>query len=639
MTTMTESFIVHLLILTLLAEFRDVRAYPRSSDPRMPFTSGRSQMSETFLMKQQTSNVKDSPGRPITRVKTVTVTCHENYMEIAIKADLFDLGLPVDASELRLGADSQFIPACKVTASSSNQFIIAAELTDCGTQHWITDESLIYTNLLIFSPQPSPDGVIRLENAVVPIECHYSRRFDVTNKPIRPTWIPFSSTQSTVEDLQFSLKLMTSDWSSARASGVYFLGDTINMEASFRLDHHGNLRIFIESCVATVTPDINSVPRYTFIENHGCLMDGQLTGSKSRFLARIQNDRLQLQLDAFRFHQEKRPEIYITCILQAYPVMDEVNPVHKACSFIDGSWRSSDGDDWTCYSCQKRKDYAPSFRLEQEQSLPPHGSLTDQTSYTHRPSKFQPRIQDSSGSSLNVLQTSSEPFPPSWRSIIVPQEEESGSVGWEQEKTVGPLTIFPKKTEMGFLAPPRVKEGVPPSPSLSKGKRPIPHSSLWKSGATAGMDMEGDVTHPSSLEPTEQSNITASEPEPKQLEDEDDDEYEEEDEDDNSDEYAEEDEKAGEATKDMWDVEVLPENDLEKLFTTKSSSIDEDYVVTALDTSPSLLDEVEPTATDHPLKDTLVTNLWKAMDADKDEMDPTGVEESLVLKTRAELNT
>lgn len=28
--------------------------------------------------------------------------------------------------------------------------------------------------------------------------------------------------------------------------------------------------------------------------------------------------------------------MYITCTLQAYPVMDVVNPFHKACSFISG---------------------------------------------------------------------------------------------------------------------------------------------------------------------------------------------------------------------------------------------------------------------------------------------------------------
>jgi len=40
-------------------------------------------------------------------------------------------------------------------------------------------------------------------------------------------------------------------------------------------------------------------------------MDGPITGSKSRFLPRIQNDKLQLQLDAFKFHQEMRPEVHI----------------------------------------------------------------------------------------------------------------------------------------------------------------------------------------------------------------------------------------------------------------------------------------------------------------------------------------
>lgn len=61
-------------------------------------------------------------------------------------------------------------------------------------------------------------------------------------------------------------------------------------------------------------------------------------------------------------------------------------------------------------------------------------------------------------------------------------------IGWEQEKILGPLAIFPKKTKMGFLPPPRVKEGVPPLPSL-KDKTPMPHNSLWKNGVTAEMGL------------------------------------------------------------------------------------------------------------------------------------------------------
>lgn len=59
------------------------------------------------------------------------------------------------------------------------------------------------------------------------------------------------------------------DWQNERASSVYFLGDIINIEASVLQYHHTKLHVYFESCVATVTPDVNSVPRYTFIENHG----------------------------------------------------------------------------------------------------------------------------------------------------------------------------------------------------------------------------------------------------------------------------------------------------------------------------------------------------------------------------------
>lgn len=589
---MTESFLLHLFILTLIAKFSDVSASPRSSDPRIRYPSSRSQTSEHYKPSKQ---AKDSPWRPYTRVKTVAVFCHENIMEIKIKTDLFDVGLPVDPTELRLGIDTQLVPSCKVVAFSSNAYIIAADLTDCGTQHWITDESLIYTNLLIFSPQPSLDGVIRFEEAIVPIECYYSRKFDVNSNPIRPTWIPYSSTQSAVEDLQFSLKLMTSDWSSERASAVYFLGDIINMEASVLEKHHANLHVFFESCVATVTPDINSVPRYTFIENHGCFVDGQLTGSKSSFLPRIQNNKLQLQLDTFNFYKEKRPQIYITCTLQAYPVMDVVNLIHKACSFIDGSWSSADGGDWACYTC-KKQEFAPSFRATQTQFS--SSPKMDQTLSIQRLSKIQPRMQEGSRGSAKFMQTPIEAAP-SWRRLNIPQDE-SGLVGGEQ-KSLGPLAIFSKKTKMGFLTPPRVKEGVPPLPSF-KDQLPMPHGSLWKN------DFEENITHLTSMEQTVQPVITKSEADSQDLEDDGEEEGGDKDdygEDSNAaDKDGHEEEKdAGKDNKDMWKTKVLPEEDFEEIFTTPTPANEKPFEAHKLTTNSSLLDEVESADAYHALKD------------------------------------
>lgn len=139
-----------------------------------------------------------APAEGGERVNTVRVTCHPDSLEIIIKADMFGVGAPVRGDELRLGVEHNDF--CSATASSGDEYIIIVGLVDCGTKHWVTvksveietkciitptskhfyspqmtEDSLVYTNLLIYSPVASPDGLIRMDEAVVPIECHYER--------------------------------------------------------------------------------------------------------------------------------------------------------------------------------------------------------------------------------------------------------------------------------------------------------------------------------------------------------------------------------------------------------------------------------------------------------------------------------
>lgn len=125
-----------------------------------------------------------------------------------------------------------------------------------------------------------------------------------------------------------------------RPSYQYFLGDIINIEATVRQYFHVPLRVYVDRCVATLSPDMSSNPRYAFIESHGwgslmswlmlfcsvkiandqhknlfanlwcyftcssacrCLVDGIITGSDSKFMARTADYKLQFQLEAFRF--------------------------------------------------------------------------------------------------------------------------------------------------------------------------------------------------------------------------------------------------------------------------------------------------------------------------------------------------
>ncbi|KAJ3600212.1 hypothetical protein NHX12_031198 [Muraenolepis orangiensis] len=252
------------------------------------------------------------------RVQTVAVACHPDFMEITVNADLFDIGTPINPEELRLGVVHSH--ACSAVASSPEKYTIVAGLSDCGTKHWMTESSLVYTNLLIFSPTMSEDGLIRMDEAVIPIECHYERKYSLSSSSLQPTWIPFEATQSAVETLDFNFRIMTSDWLHERSSNVFYLSEPICIEASVRVANHMDLRVFMSSCVATLYPDRESTPRYDFIENEGCLVDSQLQGAHSQFLPRTQDNKLRLVIDAFRFYQEERGELYITCQLTATPM-------------------------------------------------------------------------------------------------------------------------------------------------------------------------------------------------------------------------------------------------------------------------------------------------------------------------------
>ncbi|CAK6952902.1 zona pellucida sperm-binding protein 3-like isoform X2 [Scomber scombrus] len=287
------------------------------------------------------------------KVKTFVVKCHEDSIEVVMKAYLFDPARPVEPTHLRIGPVSAAHSHCTARVSGHGKYIIRAALTDCGGRVMFTENAMLYNNILLYSPPPKlPGDNFQVEGAAIPVQCKYKRRYTVSSRALKSTWSPLISIHSTHLDLDFQLRLMTNDWSSERKSSVYFLGEIVHIEAS--VDHnHLPLRLYVDSCVATLTSDVNSYPRYPFIDHQGCFKDSQLNGSNSRFLPRIQDKLLQIQLESFLFHQDHRHTMYITCHLEAYPTSNNKDLEKKACSFMSGRWRSVDGEDDVCESCSK----------------------------------------------------------------------------------------------------------------------------------------------------------------------------------------------------------------------------------------------------------------------------------------------
>lgn len=47
------------------------------------------------------------------------------------------------------------------------------------------------------------------------------------------------------------------------------MGDMMKFEASVQQFYHAPLRVTVDSCVATVAPSVDTVPRYAFLGNSG----------------------------------------------------------------------------------------------------------------------------------------------------------------------------------------------------------------------------------------------------------------------------------------------------------------------------------------------------------------------------------
>ncbi|XP_072769826.1 zona pellucida sperm-binding protein 3-like isoform X2 [Nerophis lumbriciformis] len=292
---------------------------------------------------------------------TVAVDCRERDAHVEVKKDFFGIGQAVNPEDLTLGN-------CGAVGEDTNAqvLIYESELHNCGSELRMTDDSLIYQFKLFYSPsQLVGTPIVRTPKAVVIVECHYPRNHNVSSLPLDPHWVPYSAIKVSEEFLYFSLTLMTTDWMYERPRFEYFLGDMIFIEASVKQFYHVPLRVYVDSCVATLSPDINSNPRYGFIQD-GCLVDASITGSNSRFMQRTDENKLRFLLEAFRFlgtdgggggggkgkqgDIDYSNRIYITCYLRATSTSHSIDSEHRACSYIDG-WREASGVDTACSTC------------------------------------------------------------------------------------------------------------------------------------------------------------------------------------------------------------------------------------------------------------------------------------------------
>ncbi|XP_037669938.1 zona pellucida sperm-binding protein 3 [Choloepus didactylus] len=293
---------------------------------------------------------------PVSSAPPVLVQCLEAQLVVTVSKDLFGTGKLIRSADLTLGKES-----CRPLASNDTDDVIRFKvgLHECGNEVQMTDDALVYSTLLLHNPHPVGNlSILRTNYAEVPIECHYPRQGNVSSWPVLPTWVPFRTTVSSEEKLVFSLHLMEKDWSTQKRSPIFQLGETAHLQAEVHTGSHRPLRLFVDHCVATGTPDRDSSPHHSIVDFHGCLVDGLSDASSAFRSPRPRPDTLQFTVDVFHFANDTRNSrnmIYITCHLKVTPADQAPDPRNKACSFSksSNSWSPVEGTVDICGCCNK----------------------------------------------------------------------------------------------------------------------------------------------------------------------------------------------------------------------------------------------------------------------------------------------
>uniref|UniRef100_UPI00398F76C9 zona pellucida sperm-binding protein 3-like n=1 Tax=Pristiophorus japonicus TaxID=55135 RepID=UPI00398F76C9 len=284
--------------------------------------------------------------------QTLTALCGEQSLLVTASLDLLGTGHLIQAADLTLGP-----LGCPFTQldARTNTVLFHHQLSECGIAVVVTAHQLIYSTHLYYTPRPTRSVIVRSSSAIALIECRYPREIRVNRQAVWPPWVPSSSLQTGGTLVSYSLRRMNDDWGAERTSNVYHLGDSINVEASVITTDHVPLRLYVDSCVATLTPDKDSTPRYHLIDSNGCLMDSRAEDSSSSFVSpRVHQDKLQIKLDAFRF-VDVRSSIFISCRLTVAVAVGRPDPVNKACFFRKpaNEWVPVEGSSEICLCCDQ----------------------------------------------------------------------------------------------------------------------------------------------------------------------------------------------------------------------------------------------------------------------------------------------
>ncbi|XP_034044631.1 zona pellucida sperm-binding protein 3 [Thalassophryne amazonica] len=320
-----------------------------SQDPKLLFSPALGSRplppaAKEVLFRSVSSVSAGQPSMP----KLVEMMCHFDKMYVRIRTDVFSTRQAY--KYLKLGW-------CPVNRGNSQYYYFQYSLdANCGFKKQSHPDYFTVSSVLRYDPWVS-GPVVRELPFTIPLQCNFHRLFHSYKVGFHPKLQGGTVYKSLTPKTTFVLVPQDASGTEVTGPKVYTLGEAMCFVAklSDAASHNsGHQRLYINTCFMTASQSPESSPKYTVIDNEGCMTDGKVT-EKSKFLRSASMLVQEFCVAAFMFSSivsstTSSQQMYMHCEM----TLKEVTPSAsaKACNYDPvKKWQEVHGDDSVCTCC------------------------------------------------------------------------------------------------------------------------------------------------------------------------------------------------------------------------------------------------------------------------------------------------
>ncbi|XP_072240047.1 zona pellucida sperm-binding protein 3 [Leuresthes tenuis] len=274
------------------------------------------------------------------------IQCHFDRIYVRIRKEVFKS--QVAYKYLKLGT-------CPVTYGNKDHYFLMHSLKkDCGFKVESFPDYLSIGTTVHYKPS-SP--VLRDMPFDVPLECRYPRLFYSFKVGYHPKLQGGTIYKALQPKSSFIISPQDASGNIIDPSKTYNLGHSVYFEASGPDKTTGSedQRMYIKKCFVAASQDLNLQPRYTVIDNQGCMIDNKIT-LQSKFLAGDSKMVQKFSVGTFIFNDSASTtspkQLYMHCEMSMGPLTPTQSS--KACNYdhVTKKWKELYGTDNVCACCE-----------------------------------------------------------------------------------------------------------------------------------------------------------------------------------------------------------------------------------------------------------------------------------------------